>query len=218
MPFAAYWWCVYLHAYCVYAKSYEERTDVQVFSLCFVHDFPLLYSMFILLHVCPPFLCLCVGVSTNRSVRWDAAESSCHSPMSKLAAFTFHFQSQERVWPEWSYHNVLSRCPVGHLTLHAHTLSLSHAANATTDLLYKASTETSFITYYHLVPNYFFKLKSSFLSVSSIQTQRMNLMTSCINQHFTSTWAHFHFKIGNRQKILKVNIENKHIKHTLNHH
>lgn len=108
------------------------------FCLCFILKFSQLYSMFMLLYVCPPFLCMCVGISANRSVRWDAAESSCHSLMSKLAAFTFHLQSLETVWPEWSYRNVLSHCRVGHLTLHAH----SHTASATQ--LIEISTKTVF--------------------------------------------------------------------------
>lgn len=49
------------------------------------------------------------GVGANRSVRRAAAESSCQSLTSKLAAFTFHLRSPETAWPEWSYRNVLSR-------------------------------------------------------------------------------------------------------------
>lgn len=48
------------------------------------------------------------GVGVNRSVRRAAAESSCQSLTSKLAAFTFHLRSPETAWPEWSYRNVLS--------------------------------------------------------------------------------------------------------------
>lgn len=123
VPITAYCWCMcmYMYAYCVHVRVIGGDR-CHSFSLYFILKlgFSQLYTMFMHWCVWPLFLCMCVGVSANRSVRWDAAESSCHSLMSKLAAFTFHLQSQETVWPEWSYHNVLSRCRVGHLTLRAH--------------------------------------------------------------------------------------------------
>lgn len=121
--------CICIPTVCVRVIG-EDRC--QSFSLYFILKlgFSQLYSMFMHWCVWPPFLCMCVGVSANRSVRWDAAESSCHSLMSKLAAFTFHLQSQETVWPEWSYHNVLSRCRVGHLTLYTH----KHGQRSSADL------------------------------------------------------------------------------------
>lgn len=125
VSFAAYWWRAFLRAYCVHVRVMGVDRCHSV-CLCFILKFSQLYSMFMLLCVCPPFLCMCVGISANRSVRWDAAESSCHSLMSKLAAFTFHLQSLETVWPEWSYHNVLSHCRVGHLTLHARSRYNAH--------------------------------------------------------------------------------------------
>lgn len=108
-------------------KTKMKRRLMSHSLLCFTGC--LLFTLLCVYTVCVAllFLCLYVGISTNRSVRWDAAESSCHSPVSKLASFTFHFWSLERVWPEWSYHNVLSPCPVGHLTPRADTHSLTHA-------------------------------------------------------------------------------------------
>lgn len=119
---------------CVFAcllqvcKSYDEMTHIKVcawslFQSMTCHS----CTVFMVLCVCLLFVCSCAGVSANRSVRWDVAESSCHSPMSKLAAFTFHFQSLERVWPESSHHNALSCCPVSRLTLRADTLWHIHS-------------------------------------------------------------------------------------------
>ncbi len=78
--------------FCVYVQVTQRRRMSKVFfSIC---CFKAQLLVTVLHALC---LCMCVGVTANRSVRRDAAESSCHSPMSKLAAVTFHFMSQERV-------------------------------------------------------------------------------------------------------------------------
>lgn len=85
---------------------------------------------------CPPFLCMCVGVSANRSVRWDAAESSCHSLTSTLAAFTFHLRPLEMFWPEWSCHNNALTLPNRSFNpACTHTLCVTHTGHCSSAAL-----------------------------------------------------------------------------------
>lgn len=119
-------WCL-IHCLLCVCKSYEKRTRsflpllVKAWRLPTVlwrPSLPLLFGV---------LASVLIGLSDARLLR-----AVVTAPMSKLAAFTFHFQSPETVWPEWSYHNVLSCCPVGHRTpAWAHTLPRSAlAANA----------------------------------------------------------------------------------------
>lgn len=68
VPFAAYWKYLYLHLF-IEDKN-EKKADVTLFALFYRMSF--LYSTLLCVYtVCIAllFLCLYVGISTNRSVR-----------------------------------------------------------------------------------------------------------------------------------------------------
>lgn len=61
------------------------------------------------LYCCGSVCCFCICVLASVLIGLSdemLLRAVVIAPMSKLAAFTFHFQSLEGVWPEWSYHNV----------------------------------------------------------------------------------------------------------------